>query len=204
MKDFLKAAEKLLVLKQDPNKPLVPRILRSLYYAEGKVYATDSAAMIWSAAPSEQYGAYDYDTGEKYDVKLNVNRAIPDTDKAAMEVTLNRKEASTLLQALKPLSKLFDKGDQPVISLCWKCRELTIKTHTENLSACYQFRLLGAAAKPDEAICMRLMANRLVIILDYILHVSECFTIYVSPKCPVLFQGATAGAVLALCKDPAK
>lgn len=43
-----------------------------------------------------------------------------------------------------------------------------------------------------------------ILILDYILHVSECFTIYVSPKCPVLFQGATAGAVLALCKDPAK
>lgn len=202
MKDFLKAAGKILVLKQDPNKPQVPRILRSLYYTGGKVYATDSAAMIWAAAPFEQQGAYDYETGEKYDLKLNVERVIPDTDESIVRLTPSRKGASMLLQALKPLPKLFDKREQPVIASYWSYRDLTVRAHSEAFDIIYQFPNLGAVSGPDEAVCMRLMANKLVIILDYLLRASEHFTIYVSPKCPVLFQGDGVGAVLAPCKDP--
>lgn len=204
MKDFLKAAGKILVLKQDPNKPQVPCILRSLYYTGGKVYATDRAIMIWAAAPSEQEGAYDYNTGERYDIKLNVERVIPDTDKSVVRLTLNKRGASMLLQALKPLPKLFDKGEFPVITAYWSYRDLTVRAHSEAFDIAYQFPSLGAVSGPDEAVCTRLMADKLVIVLEYLLHVSECFTIYVSPKCPVLFLGDSAGAVLALCKDPAK
>lgn len=204
MKDFLKAAGKILALRQDLNKPQVPRILRSLYYTGGKVYATDSAAMIWTAAPFEQQGAYDYETGEKYDIKLNVERVIPDTDKSVVRIILNRKSASILLQALKPLPKLFDKGEQPVIASYWSYRDLTVRAHSEAFDIAYQFPNLGAVSGPDEAVCTRLMADKLVIVLEYLLQASKDFTIYVSPKCPVLFQGDNAGAVLALCKDPAK
>ena len=204
MKDFLKAAGKILVLKQDPNKPQVPRILRSLYYTGGKVYATDRAVMIWAAAPSEQEGAYDYETAEKYDLKLNVERVIPDTDESVVRLTLNRKSASMLLQALKPLPKLFDKGEFPVIAAYWSYRDLTVRAHSDAFDIVYQFPNLGAAAKPDEAVCTRLMADKLVIGLEYLLQASKDFTIYVSPKCPVLFLGDSAGAVLAYCKDPAK
>ena len=202
MKDFLKAAGKILVLKQDPNKPQVPRILRSLYYAGGKVYATDSAVMIWAAAPFEQQGAYDYETGEKYDLKLNVERVIPDTDESIVRLTLNKRGASMLLQALKPLPRLFDKGEFPVIAAYWSYRDLTVRAHSEAFDIAYQLPSHGAVSGPDEAVCTRLIADKLVIVLEYLLQASKDFTIYVSPKCPVLFQGDGVGAVLSYCKDP--
>ena len=160
--------------------------------------------MIWAAAPSEQEGAYDYNTGERYDIKLNVERVIPDTDKSVVRLTLNKRGASMLLQALKPLPKLFDKGEFPVITAYWSYRDLTVRAHSEAFDIAYQFPSLGTVSGPDEAVCTRLMADKLVIVLEYLLQASKDFTIYVSPKCPVLFLEDSAGAVLALCKDPAK
>lgn len=199
---FIKNAKKFMDFKS-----LNPAY-QALHYADGRVYATSKTSLIWLDGEFGKSGSYDFDLGEKADVRMpDFGRVIPRVnEEQSVYAMVPRKGLTSLHAVLKGIAAMSAKvPDAATVYLTWGPLTLDIAVLSAVITLKYPAEAIMCNHRGGTSARARVNAKRLADMLDYFCQRKTDMRIYaplrVALQTPLCFTADGTGGVLSQVHD---